>query len=247
MVRILTAPAAQQACKSLRQSTGAARQRHKLESNARAAASRRDRAGPRLLHHSSVRPLSDFPFALQPSTAQNSGSPAPAASTSASTLGCSLPQIYASPPTRATPSNSLAEPSSIRTQSDPRSVEITSSSYTTQFTPIPELDKLPLQSLLRRHSYHNSPRRKFISSTSTLALHTLYNNNRTAHQREGGQILKYQYCLHAAHLLPPPCRRSPFSSPRTHGHAPQPLNGYAITSLILRVADYDWTTVVRTR
>jgi hypothetical protein len=158
MLRILAAPAAQRVHKSLRQSTGAARRRHKLESNARAAASRRDRAGLRLLHHSSIRPLSDFPIAIQPSTAQNSRSPAPAASTSASTLGWSLPQIHASPPTRATPSNSLAEPSSSRTQPDPRSVEITSSSYTTQ-------SQIPYPSLI------NYPCRAFFGVTPTITLH----------------------------------------------------------------------------
>jgi hypothetical protein len=167
-VRILAAPAAQRARKSLRQSTGAARRRHKLESNARAAASRRDRADPRLAHHSSICPLSDFPFALQPSTAQDSPQPCPGGIHLSVTLGCFLPQTRPALPRLATHLQSPARPEPSRTlaawRSPPLLTQLNSN-------PIPELDKLPLQSLLRRHSYHTLHSKVYFFNINVVAPH----------------------------------------------------------------------------
>lgn len=113
---------------------------------------------PPALHHSLIRPLSDFGSALQPSTAQRGEQPCP---------GCIHSGLHPRSPAATNPrqpsharraSNSLAEPSSCKPSRTLERVEITSSSYTTQSIPIPELHKVPLQSLLSASLLPHPPR-----------------------------------------------------------------------------------------
>ena len=79
-----------------------------------------------------------------------------------------------------------------------RDVEITSSPYTTQLDPkYPSFINCPLpcRACVRRHYYHIF----LIQSLFLSQLHCNQHCCNTVYQREGRQILKYQYCLHLIH------------------------------------------------
>ena len=159
--------------------------------------------------------------------------------------------VHASPPTLEPHTPRLAAHLQSPVPANPgrtlRDVEITSSSYTTQLNPkYPSFINCPLPCFLaetasRRHSYHTFSHRKFISFATTLQLAIL--QYCTSTRRPANLEISVLPSPHLSIIptLRQPCRRSPFSSLRTHGRAQQPLNEYVIAILALDCIDI-WRT-----
>lgn len=119
-------------------------------------------------------------------------------------------------------------------------MEISSSSYggTPRWNIYPSFIKCPCRACFGLTSYHcshhprhPSPLLKFISSQPLLEPHQHHIHNTTCAFTRRPANLEISV-LPSRRLplssTPSTCRRSPSSSPRTRGHAQQPLNGYAI-------------------
>ena len=99
--------------------------------------------------------------------------------------------------------------------------------------PYPSFINYPCRACIRHHSYTTLPVEVyfFVTTVGTTTALQYYTPTRRPANLEISVLSSSIHRQTSPPLPPPSCRRSPFSSPRTHGHAQQPLNGYAITTL----------------
>lgn len=185
-----------------------------------------------------------LPSRFHPSSAQGIGKPCRAHPLERPFLVARPRQPSHTRATYAAPSSSLAEPSACKPRPDPsrRGDHLLFLHDTTQ-SHIPELHKLPssLQSLRSASLLPHLPHRKFISFATALQLAIL--QYCTSTRRPANLEISVLPSPHLSIIptLRQPCRRSPFSSLRTHGRAQQPLNECVIAIPALNCIDM-WRT-----
>jgi hypothetical protein len=105
--------------------------------------------------------------------------------------------------------------------------------------PYPSFINYPCRAFFGHHSYHTFPVEVYFFTITVGTPPAL--QHCTSTRRPANLEISVLPSSHPSITSPPqPCRRSLFSSPRTHGHAQQHLNGYAITIITLHFFDIRW-------